>query len=245
MEKIQLAKAAQCPVFREKLSKSAGNLLAHNMETDAKWGCEPDGKGLNKMGKILMTVREQLSKEHFPRNKTPTQTNPRPTLTQTNPQPDVHNLCIIGNSNVRGLAAKLTEKGTKATSFVFPGRMSAQITERIHHCKPTSDLPTHIVLHTGDIDARRGLPIEQTLNVIQETTRMFPSSKVIVNSVPVTVRNRRLQDCLHEMNQHLRNICNSLPNVTLIDTSRLHLRDQIHLTQNSLSTLAGIIENHL
>lgn len=34
--------------------------IVENAPMDAYWGCGPDGQGLNKLGKILMTVREEL-----------------------------------------------------------------------------------------------------------------------------------------------------------------------------------------
>jgi N-glycosidase YbiA len=34
--------------------------LVENAPTDTYWGCGPDGTGLNKLGKILMQVREEL-----------------------------------------------------------------------------------------------------------------------------------------------------------------------------------------
>ncbi len=40
---------------------STGDLpIVENAPMDAYWGCGPDGSGLNKLGKILMQVREEL-----------------------------------------------------------------------------------------------------------------------------------------------------------------------------------------
>lgn len=48
----------------EKLAKlllSTGErMIVENAPMDAYWGCGPDGKGLNKLGKILMSVRDEL-----------------------------------------------------------------------------------------------------------------------------------------------------------------------------------------
>ncbi|HEX2898907.1 MAG TPA: NADAR family protein [Bacteroidia bacterium] len=43
------------------LATEDANLVEHT-ETDAYWGDGGDGKGLNKLGKILMKVREELQK---------------------------------------------------------------------------------------------------------------------------------------------------------------------------------------
>ncbi|MEM7302034.1 MAG: NADAR family protein [Pseudomonadota bacterium] len=35
-------------------------MIVENAPMDSYWGCGPDGQGLNKLGKILMQVREEL-----------------------------------------------------------------------------------------------------------------------------------------------------------------------------------------
>ncbi len=42
------------------LLSTGERMIVENAPMDAYWGCGPDGKGLNKLGKILMTVREDL-----------------------------------------------------------------------------------------------------------------------------------------------------------------------------------------
>ena len=37
--------------------------IVENAPMDAYWGCGPDGSGLNKLGKILMQVRDELLQE--------------------------------------------------------------------------------------------------------------------------------------------------------------------------------------
>ena len=48
----------KCQKFRDKLLASKRKHLLHNMEIDAKWGCGNDLEGMNRMGEILMDVRE-------------------------------------------------------------------------------------------------------------------------------------------------------------------------------------------
>lgn len=45
---------------REILLNTADEELVENAPMDAYWGCGPDGNGLNKLGKILMRVRQEL-----------------------------------------------------------------------------------------------------------------------------------------------------------------------------------------
>ena len=42
------------------LLSTGDRMIVENAPMDAYWGCGPDGKGLNKLGKILMSVREEL-----------------------------------------------------------------------------------------------------------------------------------------------------------------------------------------
>ena len=37
-------------------------MIVENAPMDSYWGCGPDGSGLNKLGRILMTVREELQR---------------------------------------------------------------------------------------------------------------------------------------------------------------------------------------
>ncbi|WP_413221473.1 NADAR family protein [Tritonibacter mobilis] len=46
---------------RQLLLSTGEATLVENAPMDAYWGCGPDGRGLNKLGQILMTVRRELS----------------------------------------------------------------------------------------------------------------------------------------------------------------------------------------
>ena len=230
VEKIQFLKAEQCNTFREKLLNSKDKILIHNMETDAKWGCGQDGKGTNKMGKILMKVREKLLAH--PTNESPNET--------------IKNLLVIGNSNMRGLSTELSKQGVDATAFIFPGRSSAKIEERLPHCT-TQTPPSHVVLHTGDIDVRQSLDYQQTLKAIQTARHTFPTeTKLLVNAIPTGVPSRPLQCRIHAMNEEINELCGTLPNATFIhESSALRLRDNIHLSRHSVSKLATFIKNRV
>lgn len=45
---------------RQLLLSTGEAMIVENAPMDAYWGCGPDGNGLNKLGKILMQVREEL-----------------------------------------------------------------------------------------------------------------------------------------------------------------------------------------
>jgi hypothetical protein len=70
-------------------------------------------------------------------NRTTRRDNTTKTEETTQPKPQapkmkvLNKLLVIGNSNVLGLATELTTQGTPTTSFVFPGRSSQHIAERI------------------------------------------------------------------------------------------------------------------
>ena len=209
------------------------------METDAKWGCGEDGKGENKMGKILMKVRDQLP---APMTVKPTDV----TATRTASSNARKIVLILGNSNTRGLSAALLKQDVNASAFVFPGRTSAQIKERIPHCK-TQTPPTHVVIHTGDIDVRQRMGPRQTLDTIRMARKTFPANtKILVNALPTGVHNHALRNHLQMMNIEMKELCESLPNTSFIrESSNLQLRDRIHLTRNSITKLATSIKNHV
>lgn len=62
MKNIVMEKFKQNPILLEKL-KSTGEkeLIEANYWNDRIWGCDPDGVGQNKLGKILMEVRKELT----------------------------------------------------------------------------------------------------------------------------------------------------------------------------------------
>lgn len=45
---------------RQLLLSTGSTRIVENAPMDSYWGCGPDGQGLNKLGKILMQIREEL-----------------------------------------------------------------------------------------------------------------------------------------------------------------------------------------
>ncbi|MBK4215826.1 NADAR family protein [Paracoccus caeni] len=48
------------PTLTEMLLETRDRVIVENAPMDAYWGCGPDGQGLNRLGQILMQVRERL-----------------------------------------------------------------------------------------------------------------------------------------------------------------------------------------
>ena len=63
MRKAVRAKFRQDPELAEKLLATGNARLVEHTSTDAYWGDGGDGKGLNRLGEILMEVRSELRHE--------------------------------------------------------------------------------------------------------------------------------------------------------------------------------------
>ncbi len=60
MRRAVRAKVSQNRRLREQLLATGNELLAHQSSSDSYWGCGPDGLGHNRLGIILMEVRNEL-----------------------------------------------------------------------------------------------------------------------------------------------------------------------------------------
>jgi ribA/ribD-fused uncharacterized protein len=63
MREAVLAKFTQHADLRAILLGTGDAILVENSPTDDYWGCGAHGGGRNKLGKILMSVREQLRQQ--------------------------------------------------------------------------------------------------------------------------------------------------------------------------------------
>jgi len=61
MTEIFRAKAAQHDDVQQMLISTGTKTIVENSPVDSFWGCGKDGKGENKMGKILMKIRDELN----------------------------------------------------------------------------------------------------------------------------------------------------------------------------------------
>ena len=60
MRKAVLAKFTQHPEIRELLLGTGDAMLVEHTTNDSYWGDGGDGRGLNMLGQILVSVREEL-----------------------------------------------------------------------------------------------------------------------------------------------------------------------------------------
>jgi ribA/ribD-fused uncharacterized protein len=60
MEDILREKVKCCPHYRSTLLKSGSKALVENVKNSTFWGCGPDGKGTNKLGKLHEKIRSAL-----------------------------------------------------------------------------------------------------------------------------------------------------------------------------------------
>ena len=63
MRKAVLAKFKQNEEIKKILLSTGDEIIVENTTNDHYWGCGKDGSGKNMLGKILVEVREKLSKE--------------------------------------------------------------------------------------------------------------------------------------------------------------------------------------
>ena len=66
MREVVLAKFTQHPELRELLLSTGEATLVEHTENDSYWGDGGDGSGRNMLGRILMSVREELRRQEQP-----------------------------------------------------------------------------------------------------------------------------------------------------------------------------------
>ena len=63
MMKVVLAKFTQHPDLKKDLIETGDALLVENSPVDYYWGCGKNGSGKNRLGQILMKIREYIALE--------------------------------------------------------------------------------------------------------------------------------------------------------------------------------------
>ena len=252
MEEICVAKYQQCKRFKESLCKSGDAYLLHNTETDSTWGCGSDLEGLNKMGHILMNVRQrQLDyAQEFPplpvastgdvQTSLPTETT-APVVT-TAPRKVV----VIGNSNSRGFSQRLSKNGVAATGFVYPGQSAQQIVHRVKSMNLPSQSPDAILVHVGDIEVR---DISRSVSTITTNIKRLKDvirsesaeTSIIISGLPQTP-NIRLNQRIDSVNYTNSMLCRSMNNVYYVSNKTAALNhDRLHLTAEARDLLCSNI----
>ena len=102
------------------------------------------------------------------------------------------------------------------------------------------------MLNTGAIDVRRNLPTSaikyEMERMITTAKRTFPTSKVIISSIPSAAKYHHHRAT--EVNRHLHHLCSKDQNNLVYinnDDLVLNVRDNIHLTPDSKQKLASAI----
>lgn len=198
MRNILTAKAKQSHVFVKTLRLTSEKRLLHNVETDSFWGCGEDLRGSNNLGVLLEEIRRNLKFQLPPNKQNPTN-RPKTQAKQTTtipPSDRSNRVIVIGNSNARGMATQLRQRGLDATGVVYPGCSMSLITSRVPHTKPSQD-PDHVVLMAGDIEAANGQSTEQICadldNLVAQAKKSFPLSRILVSGLASTGNTKRQQ----------------------------------------------------
>ena len=259
MAKILEEKAKQCEVFRKALQNTGTKHLVHNTETDSFWGCGEDFRGLNMLGSLMEVLRQNLHlklPEPVSPRPIPPNTGHIPTVTPRHPTdplpsrsaaatrsnnrsvaPSVPVNCpkvlVLGNSNCRGIAQGLIDRGVDASGTAYPGGSISRLTSRIRHVKPPVT-PEFVLLMAGDIEAADGLPPEAICaryeHLLREARQNFPWSRLILSGLPQTGSNRR-QDTIRKVNNYLETVADEERLVEYVSNSKAKLRDNIHLSR--------------
>jgi len=244
MEQICTAKLHQCKALKAALRKSGQAQLVHNTETDPIWGCGPDFRGQNMMGRILMDVRKRDAEYQLEYPALPaSRAVPKPQTPQQ--RSSKRRVLVLGNSNARGISQGLCERGIDATGFVYPGQTIDQLKGRIDAtAKALQDRhPDAILVHAGDIEARERTSLSSITSAMQELTvnlqRQFPSSRIILSGLPLVPGNKPLDGRIAHLNTFFSKMCQDLPGHAFLCNKRAKLqRDQIHLTALSRDLIA-------
>jgi hypothetical protein len=159
-------------------------------------------------------------------------------------------ISVVGNSNTAGLANEINklagcderngQLGGKATGFTYRGKDSLYLASKIKDCH-TGDEPSHVCIHTGDIDIRNS-SLETTklkLNHLVLTTRnRYHNSRILINTLSTKVNDTALWKKLYTLNSYIRQQCSYDPQCTYINCGDIPLRDSIHFTPGGVSHVA-------
>ena len=142
----------------------------------------------------------------------------------------------MGNSNVKILAQSFKERGVDANAVAYSGATSNNIADRVPHLKskePGPCDPKFILLHAADLSIRAYQPVESAVREMERlvniTSETFPSSKIIVSSVPFT-RNTQLNARISQLNSALGYLCMDNPQLQYLNNDRVGLHDGIHFS---------------
>ena len=254
----------QCRAFKMALQKSVDALLVHNTETDGEWGCGPDLKGRNMMGRILMSIRTRM--EDYDREFPPLQTETTDSAPSTSKCPPASSLklsshppscnktksvLVIGNSNARGLSQGIRDRGLDSTAFVYPGQTVSQIQGRLDSIAATNVQPDVVVIHAGDIETRDYKTSTDDISsslqkLIRSVRTKYASTRIILSGLPRVPGNPRVTERIDRVNLTSEHLCEELSNCVFLSNRNARLqRDRIHFTAQSKDFVARTVARHV
>ena len=135
---------------------------------------------------------------------------------------------------------ELIQRGVNSLGYVYRGTPSDQIAKRLKDTK-SDEVPTHVLIQSGDIDIRTKSLADASRDqakLIDSVLQVYPQSRILVTSIPNTVRNRFTYHKINRFNENIANKCRRHPEISIIDCSNMKLKDSIHLTDLSKDQLS-------
>lgn len=77
------------------------------------------------------------------------------------------------------------------------------------------------------------------MKTLDEALNVFDCLRILVNTVPETVRDQRLRSNLKKMNDEIIAKCNSIQEMSVINSRYMPLKDNIHFTSSSIQNIAS------
>ena len=160
-------------------------------------------------------------------------------------------MTVLGNSNARGLAQGLCERGLDSTAFVYPGQTASHIQARLNAVLDASPSPDAIVVHAGDIEVRDySTSSREVATVIQallkDLSTKLPNIRIVLSGLPTACGNKLLCEKIREV-LDLKNLANAIycqeaKNCTFLCNEKARLcRDNIHLTVPSKDFISRFV----
>ena len=160
--------------------------------------------------------------------------------------------CVIGDSNMRGLAKQLKPKLDNPDAVCVYKTSGMRIGHLIPRLRGYICEDTYaVVLHLGTNDISRPInKIKEDINKLAEKMEGFKNTHFYVAEIPPRSQ-KKYNAHIHDINCHIREICVKLFNADYLPTpiNKIHLyRGGIHLNeegqQKLTSAMAEVLNNH-
>ena len=162
------------------------------------------------------------------------------------------NKCVMGDSNMRGLATQLKSKLTNPESvcvYKTSGMKIAHLTTRLPEYVNEDTEAVIIHLGTNDIGDQANKAM-QDINELTKQMTALHNTHFYFSEIPPKSQNK-YNTLMHRVNSHIRDICLKLKNVDYMSTpvTKQHLsRGGIHLNdkgqQKLTAAMAEVFNNH-